>query len=84
MDEAESIKLQIAALPAPTDINGIDVDFGLDSTDDPAVWIYLHVPDENPTRDVAAKLAEYASAVTSVILEANDGRRWPYVHFRSP
>jgi hypothetical protein len=39
MDDAESIKTRIAALPAPTEINGIDVDFGLDSTDDPAVWI---------------------------------------------
>jgi hypothetical protein len=84
MDDAENIKMQIAALPAPTDINGIDVDFGLDSTDDPAVWIYLYVSETDPTRDVAAKLAEYASAVTSAILEANDGRRWPYVHFRSP
>jgi hypothetical protein len=84
MDDAESIKTQIAALPAPTDINGIDIDFGLDSTNDPAVWIYLHVSENDPTRYVAAKLAEYASAVTSAILEANDGQRWPYVHFRSP
>ena len=82
MDNVESIKTRIADLPAPMQINGIEVDFGLDSTDYPAIWIYISIPDENPTWEVAAKLAEYAGEITSAILEANDGRRWPYVYFR--
>lgn len=83
MNDAESIKAQIAALPAPFEINGVDLEFGLDSTGDPAMWIYLHVED-NESWDFAAELARYAQTVELAILAQNDGRVWPYVHFRSP
>lgn len=83
MNDAERIKECIAALNAPTTINGVDIEFGLDSTGDPAVWIYIHVP-ENDSWAYAAELARYGQAVTSAIIDTDDGQLWPYVHFRSP
>lgn len=83
MDDADTIKALIATVPAPFEINGIDVEFGLDSTGDPAAWIYVHVA-ENDSWEFAATLAEFGQTVTTAILDTNDGSIWPYVHFRSP
>ena len=83
MDDAEAIKALIGAMPAPFEINGIDVEFGFDSTDDPAMWIYLHV-EENASWDFATELARYGLKVELAILEQHGGQIWPYVHFRSP
>ncbi len=83
MDDAESIKQQIARLKPSFDINGTDVEFGADSAGEPAVWIYLHVP-ENESWTVAAERSRFAEAIETAVLDANEGRRWPYVSFRSP
>jgi len=83
MNDAERIKEQIAALDAPTPINGVDVEFGTDESGDSAVWIYLHVADDE-SRSYIAELARFARTVESAILAGNDGQRWQYVHFLHP
>ncbi|HTD35156.1 MAG TPA: hypothetical protein VK665_15940 [Candidatus Elarobacter sp.] len=83
MDDSEGIKEQIASLRAPTEINCVDVEFGLDESGEPGVWIFLHVADGESSAYIA-ELARFARTVEAAILDRNDGRRWPYVNFLSP
>jgi hypothetical protein len=66
----------------PPNVHRFDVDFGEDSTGDPAVWIWLTVDDElQPSPQSIAGLNSFVTDVRSDILRAGL-RHWPYVRFR--
>jgi hypothetical protein len=66
----------------PSNVHGVDFDFGEDSTGDPAVWIWLTVEDESqPSPKSIEGLTRFVTEVRSDLLRAGL-RHWPYVRFR--
>lgn len=59
------------------------IEFGEDSTGEPAVWIWFLVDDDlNPTKQKISELNHFANTVRSALLRAKMPY-WPYVEFRA-
>lgn len=81
-DAAEkAIKKALAAIRKPTEVKGVDWEFGEDSTGDPAVWIFLKLDHDDPSPEAVKKLSDYVSALTHKILD-QDTEYWPFVRFK--
>jgi len=79
MREEDVIKAAVKALRLPKEIKAVDYLFSDDSTGQPAVWVKLHVAeDNNPSATKVRQLSDLRKAVAKSILSA-EVSRWPYV-----
>jgi len=84
-DEAEMIRAGVEDRAFPPSVKGFAIEFGEDSTGDPAVWIWFEVDDDlNPSKEKLSELTGLYRSVTSDILKKLGGSPWPYVGFRVP
>lgn len=82
--EAKKIHALLRRRRLPPSVRGFALEFGEDSTGDPAVWIWFEVDDDlRPSSRKLEELSELARSVTADILKKDFGR-WPYVGFRVP
>ena len=82
MTELESIQDAVKKV-LPDSVDQVQYTLDLDSTDDPAVWIYVVLKDEVVE---GAEFFEHAESIRRAIvetLETVNTNRWPYVHFTS-
>ena len=91
MDDAAAIKdiadRQIKEMKAAGKlkypVRGIKVEFGTDSTGDPAAWIWIVVDDDlDPSREKVLQLNRLTDAVRDALLERSTDP-WPYVGLRA-
>jgi hypothetical protein len=83
-EEARTIETIVKAHPWPAAIKGYEVAFGVDSTGDPAVRIWLDVDDDlDPPEAKIKELGRFDRALESALLEAGLSH-WPYVAYRTP
>ena len=79
MNEEQLIKMAVKAITRPSEVTAVDYLFSEDSSGLPAVWVNLHVADDNkPSEQKVRKLSDFRKAVAKSILEKNVSR-WPYV-----
>jgi hypothetical protein len=82
-EEQRTIETIVKARPWPAAVKGFEVAFGVDSTGDPAVRIWLDVDDDiNPPDDKIKELSRFDLALESDLIEAGLSH-WPYVGYRS-
>lgn len=77
-DLEQSIKQALAVNP-PDGVVRVLVHSGLDSTGGAAVWIYVILQDEAPSRETLDQLSRWAASAVSHYSESV----WPYVAFRT-
>jgi len=83
VDEVRRIHELVKRHRFPADVRSFEVNFGRDSTGDPAVWIWFLVQDDNnPSEEKIDGLNQFANSVRSDLLKA-DLRYWPYIDFRA-
>ena len=82
-EDEQIVQEYLRDLKRPNPIQQVDVEFGEDSTGDPAVWIWLRVaPNFQPSKPEQMQvLSRYARSVRDGLLERRI-QRWPYVRFR--
>ena len=67
----------------PPNVRRFDVEFGEDSTGDPAVWIWLLVDDElSPSSQSISRMERFVTDVRSELLRKGL-RHWPYFRLRA-
>lgn len=77
---ATDIKAALSELrDLPTPVNSWLVETGLDSTDDPAVWVWVILEDEDADFQTRSQLRKIVQR--KVLSEAHD-MSWVYVRFR--
>ena len=77
---AEAIESALAELRGlPVQVSSWQVETGPDSTNDPAVWVWIMLEDEEVDFQTRSRLREMVR--NRVRREANDGS-WVYVRFR--
>ena len=77
---ATTIESALADLPnLPTPVSSWQVEMGPDSTDDPAVWVWVMLEEEDVDFDTRSRLRDIVRA--RVRRETKDGS-WVYVRFR--
>ena len=77
---AEAIESALAELRGlPAQVSSWQVETGPDATDDPAVWVWIMLEDEEVDFQTRSRLREMVRA--QVRCETNDGS-WVYVRFR--
>lgn len=65
-------------------VRDFGVEFGDDSTGDPAVWIKFEIDqDDDPSTQKVNALNELTDSVTRLLLERLGPDPWPYVRFRA-
>jgi hypothetical protein len=81
--EIRAIQDLLKKRPLPAAVKGIELEFGEDSTGDPAVWIWLLVDDD--VAPSAAKLDELGRFQRGLLSDSIDAglSHWPYVRFRA-
>jgi hypothetical protein len=66
----------------PPGVEGPQLEFGEDSTGNPAVWLWFKIDEDlNPSDQKVSALNEFVRSVTADLLERKISR-WPYVRFR--
>jgi len=81
--ETRTINQIVKKRPWPRAVKGFEVEFGLDSTGDPAVWIWLMVDDDiSPSAEKIAELGRFRRDLRARLVGAGLSR-WPYVRFRA-
>ena len=79
MNEEELIKTVLKSLVRPAEVTAVDYQFADDSTGVPAVWVNLHVANDNsPSEQKVRKLSDFRKSVAKSLLDKNVSR-WPYV-----
>jgi hypothetical protein len=82
-EEARTIETIVKAHPWPAAIKGYEVAFGVDSTGDPAVRIWLDVDDDlDPPEAKIKELGRFRRGIETTLLEAGLSH-WPYVSYRA-
>ena len=77
---AQAIESALAELRGlPADVRSWQVETGPDATDDPAVWVWVMLEDEEVDFQTRSRLREMVR--NQVRHETNDGS-WVYVRFR--
>ena len=66
----------LTGLPVP--IHGWDIREGLDSTDDPAIWVWAVIEEDDFSRDVSLEITDKVRAA----LRKAAPDHWPYVSIR--
>lgn len=78
---AVTIESALGALrEAPTPVSSRCVETGLDSADDPAVWVWAMLEDEEADVDTGDRLRDVGR---DAVRRETDDERWVYVRFRS-
>ena len=78
---AATIESALGALrELPTPVNSWRVETGRDSADDPAVWVWAMLEDEEVDVDTGDRLRD---VVRDAVRRETDDERWVYVRFRS-
>ena len=78
---AVTIESALGALrELPTPVSSWRVETGLDSADDPAVWVWAMLEDEEVDVDTGDKLRD---VVRDAVRRETDDELWVYVRFRS-
>lgn len=83
MDADEKLaRKTLAKLGLPRDVKAYGIELGLDSTGDPALWIWLDVADAHePTSAMITRLRKFKDKVYRTLLDEGVSR-WPYVRLR--
>ena len=78
---SETIESALGALrELPTPVSSRCVETGLDSADDPAVWVWAMLEDEEVDVDTGDRLRD---VVRDTVRRETGDERWVYVRFRS-
>jgi hypothetical protein len=67
----------------PDSVVDLDYHIGRDSTGDPAVWIWVIIPDEVAESPRFFEITEELAQYFEVLLKHWDISFWPYIHFRT-
>jgi hypothetical protein len=82
-DQTRKIRAAVKKAASPMGFDRFELEFGEDSTGDPAVWIKFSLkPGFKPTEQNLARLNDLSSAVKDQIFDAGV-ERLPYVDFIS-
>lgn len=73
----ESALAELRNLPTP--VSSWQVETGLDSTDDPAVWVWVMLEEEDVDFDTRSRLRDI---VRARVRRETDDTSWVYVRFR--
>jgi hypothetical protein len=74
----ESALANLRGLPAP--VSAWEVETGPDATDDPAVWVWVILRDEDVDFETRSRLRDM---VRKQVRDQTDDGSWVYVRFRS-
>ena len=81
LDEAKRIDDVIRKRKLPPSVRDFRIEFGADSTGDPAVTIWLVVDDDsNPSKHVLNKVTQFVRDIENDLMDLGL-RHWPYVRF---
>jgi hypothetical protein len=81
--EARAIQDILKGRPWPPAVKGFELEFGEDSTGDPAVWVWLMIDDDvSPPAEKIKELGRFRRGLVSAIMDAGLSH-WPYVRFRT-
>ena len=81
VDEAQKIHGIMGKRKLPPSVRDFRIEFGADSTGDPAVTIWLIVDDDpNPSKQVLDKVTQFVRAIEDDLMDLRL-RHWPYVRF---
>ena len=75
--QIESALNRLGNLPTP--VSGWEVETGPDSTDDPAVWVWVYLTNEEVDFETRSQLREM---VRDLVRRETDSAIWVYVRFR--
>jgi hypothetical protein len=79
--EAKTIRQVLLKRPLPESVRTFRIEFGTDSTGDPAVTIWLIVDDDpNPPKRVLDQVTRFVSETESDLIDSGL-RHWPYIRF---
>ena len=80
-DEEDRIRAVIAKRKLPESVSGFRIEFGTDSTGDPAVTVWLTVDsDPNPPRHVLDQTTKFVRETERDLMKLGL-RHWPFVRF---
>jgi hypothetical protein len=80
--EAKIVRDAVEKWCLPPNVRGFDIEFGEDSSGDPAVWIWLTIEDElKPSAQSISNLNGFVTNVRSDLLRRGP-THWPYVRYR--
>ena len=84
MDADEKLaRKTLAKLGLPRDVKAYGIELGLDSTGDPALWIWLDVTNaDRPTSAKVTRLRNFSDKISRTLLDEGVSR-WPYVRLRA-
>jgi hypothetical protein len=81
LDEAKKIREVILKRPLPESVRSFRMDFGTDSTGDPAVTIWLIVDDDpNPPKRTLDQVSRFVRETENDLMDLGL-RHWPYIRF---
>lgn len=81
--ETNAIRQALQDVDFPVNVLTWDFELGADSTDDPAVWVWVVVDDDAPKqRNFHQITSEIAGKIRDAFF-ARGIHRWPFVHFRT-
>lgn len=81
VDEAARVHAILRKHPLPTGIRGYRLEFGEDTTGDPAVTIWFVVDDnDDPTDNEVAETSRFVRKIKTELRESGL-RHWPYTRF---
>lgn len=73
----------LAKVGLPRDVKAFKIDLGLDSTGDPAMWIWLDVINaDRPTLAKIARLRSFSDKVSRTLIDQGV-THWPYIRLRA-
>ena len=75
--DIESALRKLRRLPTP--VSGWEVETGSDSTDNPAVWVWAYLTDEEVDFETRSRLRDL---VRDLVRRKTESRIWVYVRFR--
>ncbi|MDQ2803486.1 MAG: hypothetical protein M3Y41_12700 [Pseudomonadota bacterium] len=82
-EDERTIRQVVASRPWPEAVEDVELEFGEDSSGDPAVWVWLLVaPDLEPPAATMRELSDFAQSIRWGLTEP-DLKHWPYVGFRT-
>lgn len=84
MDADEKLaRKTLAKMDLPKDVKAYGIELGLDSTGDPALWIWLDVANaDRPTSARVTRLRNFSDRISRALLDEGVSR-WPYVRLRA-
>ncbi len=78
-EEARFFASLSKSAPLSETVKAVEFRFGVDSDNDPAVWIVIRAdPDDNPSKSKIAELSRVGEALRAAVLNSQFNR-WPYV-----